>query len=58
MTLYNDNHAVNRTATIKKWVILNTDLSIHDGCLTPTMKIRRRAVMETHSAVIENVYAA
>jgi len=46
-----------RVQTIKKFVILPTELSIEGGELTPTMKLKRRIVNEKYAAQIESMYA-
>ncbi|MBX6355124.1 MAG: long-chain fatty acid--CoA ligase [Micromonosporaceae bacterium] len=51
------NEKLNRWETIKKFAILPRDLSIEDGELTPSMKIKRRVVEEHFSAEIEKMYA-
>jgi long-chain acyl-CoA synthetase len=51
------NERLNRWETIKKFVVLPRDLSVERGELTPSMKIKRKAV-ETHfSDDIEKMYA-
>ena len=42
---------------VKKFSILPRDLTIDDGELTPTLKIRRRQISENWSAKIEAMYA-
>jgi len=41
---------------IKKFVILDQDLTIASGALTPTMKVKRRVVEEQFRAVIDKIY--
>jgi len=43
--------------TIKRFAILDGQLSIDDGTLTPTLKLRRRNVDELYRDVIESLYA-
>ncbi len=51
------NAKLNRWETIKKFTILPRDLSVEEGELTPSLKIKRRAV-ETHFADdIDKMYA-
>jgi long-chain acyl-CoA synthetase len=51
------NERLNRWETIKKFVVLPRDLTVEHGELTPSMKVKRRAV-ETHFADdIEKMYA-
>jgi long-chain acyl-CoA synthetase len=51
------NAKLNRWETVKKFVILPRDLSIEDGELTPSMKIKRRVVEKTFGDHIERMYA-
>ena len=50
------NAGLNRWETIKKFTILDKDLTIEDGDLTPSMKLRRRAVTEKHLSEIDAMY--
>jgi long-chain acyl-CoA synthetase len=51
------NGNLNRWETIKKFTILPRDLSIEDGELTPSMKIKRRIVEKSFAPQIEALYA-
>jgi long-chain acyl-CoA synthetase len=42
--------------TIKSFAILPVDFSEANGELTPSMKVKRKAVLEHHKAVIESLY--
>ncbi|RHY24088.1 hypothetical protein DYB32_008979 [Aphanomyces invadans] len=42
---------------IQKFVILPREFSVEGGELTPTLKVRRHAVQEIHSTLIESTYA-
>ena len=50
------NKAVSRAEAIKKFVILEKDFTEEGGQLTPTMKVRRQAVMEQYAAQIAALY--
>ena len=50
------NAELPRFATIKRFAILPEDLSIEAGELTPTMKLRRRAVEERYRPVLDALY--
>ena len=41
---------------LKKFVILPRDLTIDNGELTPTLKIRRKQINENWSELIESMY--
>ena len=41
----------------KKIVLLERDFTIESGELTPTLKVKRRAVEKNYKAVIDRVYA-
>jgi long-chain acyl-CoA synthetase len=51
------NEKLNRWETIKRYTILPRDLSIEDGELTPSMKIKRRTVEATFQGEIESMYS-
>jgi long-chain acyl-CoA synthetase len=50
------NNRLNRWETIKKFSVLPRDLSIEDGELTPSMKVKRRGVERNFSGDIEKMY--
>jgi long-chain acyl-CoA synthetase len=50
------NAKLERWETIKKFVILPRDLSVDDGELTPSMKVRRRAVEKMYAAELDALY--
>lgn len=43
---------------IKRWRLLPDDLTVDAGELTPTLKVRRAAVVERHATVVDDLYAA
>lgn len=51
------NATVSRPARIRAFRILDGELSVADGTLTPTLKLRRGAVAERYAAEIEALYA-
>jgi long-chain acyl-CoA synthetase len=51
------NAKLNRWETVKKFTILPRDLTIEDGEMTPSMKIKRRVVEENFAVEIEKMYA-
>jgi long-chain acyl-CoA synthetase len=46
-----------KVGQIKKFAILAEDLSVENGELTPTLKVKRKVVNERHAAVLESLYA-
>jgi len=50
------NARLNRWETIKKWVLLDHDLSVESGELTPSMKVKRKVVEENHRDKIDALY--
>jgi long-chain acyl-CoA synthetase len=50
------NQRLNRWETIKKFTILPRDLSVENGEMTPSLKVKRKAVETTYSADIEKMY--
>ena len=51
-----NQHAPSKAATVKKWAWLHTTFSIDTGELTPTLKMRRSAIMAKHQDVIHSLY--
>jgi long-chain acyl-CoA synthetase len=51
------NTRLNRWETIKKWELLDHDLTVESGELTPSMKVKRNVVEDNHKAVIDSMYA-
>jgi long-chain acyl-CoA synthetase len=51
------NSRLNRWETIKKWELLDHDLTIESGELTPSMKVKRNVVEQNHRAIIDKLYA-
>ena len=50
------NTNLNRWETIKRFTILERDLSIDEGELTPSLKLKRKAVSEKYQEEIESLY--
>ncbi|WP_028642300.1 AMP-dependent synthetase/ligase [Nocardioides sp. URHA0020] len=50
------NGRLNRWETIKKWEILDHDLTIESGELTPSMKVKRNIVEDNNKALIDSFY--
>ncbi|MDQ1670470.1 MAG: long-chain acyl-CoA synthetase [Actinomycetota bacterium] len=50
------NGRVNRWEAIKKFEILATDLTIEDGDLTPSLKIKRKAVERKYADLLDGMY--
>jgi len=50
------NEKLARVQTIKKFVIIPSELSIEGGELTPTMKVKRKVVNEKYKSEIESMY--
>jgi long-chain acyl-CoA synthetase len=44
--------------TIKKFGILPDDFTIEDGSLTPTMKVKRRVIMQRYKDIIDEMYVS
>src|SRR6516165_6951843 len=52
------NKAVSQAEAIKKFAILDEDLTEARGQLTPTLKVRRSIVVEHYAAQIESLYGS
>lgn len=50
------NSQVSSTEAIKKFVVLDHDLSIEAGEITPTMKIKRSVITQHYKELLENLY--
>jgi long-chain acyl-CoA synthetase len=51
------NQKLNRWETIKKWELLDHDLSVESGELTPSMKVKRHVVEANNKARINAFYS-
>uniref|UniRef100_UPI00286D8806 AMP-dependent synthetase/ligase n=1 Tax=Nocardioides sp. TaxID=35761 RepID=UPI00286D8806 len=51
------NAKLNRWETIKKWELLDHDLTIESGELTPSMKVKRSVVEDNYKGTIDALYA-
>jgi len=52
------NGRLARYETIKRYRVVPEGFHVANGLLTPTLKVRRRAVLETHADRIDAMYAA
>ncbi|WP_409059049.1 AMP-dependent synthetase/ligase [Streptomyces sp. SYP-A7185] len=51
------NATVSRPARIRDFALLDEDFTVESGLLTPSLKVRRRAVTERYAARIDDLYA-
>ncbi|WP_372594120.1 long-chain fatty acid--CoA ligase [Actinotalea sp.] len=51
------NKAVSRAESIRKFTVLTTDFTIANDLLTPSLKVKRAAVLEAFAGEIEGLYA-
>jgi long-chain acyl-CoA synthetase len=51
------NAELNRWETIKKWALLDHDLSIEGGELTPSLKVKRAVVAEKNNHTLNALYS-
>jgi len=51
------NSRLNRWETIKKWKLLDHDLSVESGELTPSMKVKRNVVEDNYAETIDAFYS-
>jgi long-chain acyl-CoA synthetase len=51
------NTQLNRWETVKKWELLDHDLSVESGELTPSMKVKRNVVEGNYKELIDSFYA-
>ncbi len=51
------NSKLNRWETIKKWELLDHDLTVESGELTPSMKVKRNVVEQNYKGEIDALYS-
>ncbi|MBW9211266.1 long-chain fatty acid--CoA ligase [Mumia sp. zg.B53] len=51
------NSKLNRWETIKKWQILDRDLSVEEGEMTPSLKLKRKFVEDKYRPILDEFYA-
>ena len=51
------NARLNRWETIKKWIVLDHDLTVESGELTPSLKVKRKVVEENYRDDIAKLYS-
>jgi long-chain acyl-CoA synthetase len=51
------NAKLNRWETIKKFAVLDRDLTVESGELTPSLKVKRKVVEENNRAILDGFYA-
>jgi long-chain acyl-CoA synthetase len=51
------NSELNRWETIKKWALLDHELSVERGELTPSLKVKRSVVEERNKEVLDSFYS-
>ncbi len=51
------NAQLNRWETIKKWAILDHDLSVESGELTPSLKVKRAVVEDNNRELLDELFA-
>ncbi len=52
------NAQLNRWETVKKWKLLDHDLSIESGELTPSLKVKRNVVEANNKDLIASFYTS
>jgi long-chain acyl-CoA synthetase len=50
------NAELNRWETIKKWALLERDLTVEGGELTPSLKVKRAVVAERYKELLDSFY--
>jgi long-chain acyl-CoA synthetase len=50
------NAGLNRWETIKRFTVLQRDLTVDEGELTPSLKLRRKMVVERYGREIDALY--
>ena len=52
------NSKLERWETVKTFAILDHELTVADGAVTPNMKMRRRQVVEAHREIVDSLFVA
>ncbi len=52
------NDKLERWETVKKYAILDKELTVEEGDVTPNMKIRRSAVVKANQALVDSLFAS
>jgi long-chain acyl-CoA synthetase len=50
------NRQLNRWESIKKFAILDHELTVEDGLITPSMKVRRKIVLDRYRGILNTLY--
>ncbi|MGA8208838.1 MAG: long-chain fatty acid--CoA ligase [Nocardioidaceae bacterium] len=50
------NQRLNRWESIKKWILLDHDLTVESGEMTPSMKVKRKVVESNYAERIDELY--
>ena len=51
------NKSLDRIEQVKKFELIHEGWSVENGELSPTMKLRRKIILDKHNALIEKMYA-
>jgi len=52
------NPQFNPVEQVKKFELLNAEWTINGGELTPTLKLKRKVIMEKYGDAVERIYAS
>ena len=50
------NRTLSQVETVKRFAVLDKKLDPEDGDVTPTMKVKRKAISERYGELIESLY--
>ena len=50
------NQSLDKTEQIKKFVLLNDDWSVDNNLLSPTLKLRRKELINKYSELIDSIF--
>lgn len=53
---YNQN-AISKAQKIKKYIVINNDLTVDNGLLTQTMKMKRNMIEKRYQKIIDEIYS-
>ena len=56
LIIENINKNLNLIEKIKKFILINEEFTIENGMLTPTLKLKRKEIIENYKQQLENLY--
>ena len=51
------NRELGPTASLRRFALIDTEITVHDAAMTPTLQLRRRMVLDSNRALVDDLYA-